>query len=476
MDEIKLILPQIKAPTGEAFEITPTDTPGVFKTYSGSDLNFGYGNTTYIAYVYSNDGRSMFYSDSRTNFTLTIPEPGEYKVHICAEKDYVAHNGKYILGFSGIKPMKTDAVPEWKDDMAGTISAAWRPTKETKVVFPESMRKLSAKEKAKLETPVEYQFGSADSTEEDYKKGLVSYKTAAGTRVREIHIDAVTPGKKTVVAGLCDMHINYVNEEDENDAEIQYTNKTRYWGYGNSLTQRALFGMAFADIYDQCIIAGDILDYMSMGATRMVIEGIIKPYPDVLMTPGGHDITKNMETGFRDVLPVEERRAHLQSFWPHDLFYASKVVNDSVLCVAIDNGAGTYLDCQVEKLKADVELARKNGYTLLMFQHEPIATDIEKYENTSCLDTNCAAPVKQNFNFRGPNNIGGIDREVSEATRKIFEIIKSSPDVIKGVFSGHRHYNFYYEITADDGTLIPQYVMRASAYDEYGNIAKIVVE
>ena len=167
MDEIKLIHPQIKAPTVEAFEITPTDTPGVFKTYSGSDLNFGYGNTTYIAYVYSNDGRSMFYSDSRTNFTLTIPEPGEYKVHICAEKDYVAHNGKYILGFSGIKPMKTDAVPEWKDDMAGTISAAWRPTKETKVVFPESMRKLSAKEKARLETPVEYQFGSADSTEED---------------------------------------------------------------------------------------------------------------------------------------------------------------------------------------------------------------------------------------------------------------------------------------------------------------------
>ena len=75
MDEIKLILPQIKAPTGEAFEITPTDTPGVFKTYSGSDLNFGYGNTTYIAYVYSNDGRSMFYSDSRTNFTSPFPNP-----------------------------------------------------------------------------------------------------------------------------------------------------------------------------------------------------------------------------------------------------------------------------------------------------------------------------------------------------------------------------------------------------------------
>lgn len=476
MDEIKLILPQIKAPTGESFEITATDTPGVFKTYSGSDLNFGHGKTKYIAYVYSNDGRRMFYSDSRTDFTLTIPEPGEYKVHICAEQDYIAHNGKYILGFRGLKAPSTDTVASWNDDGTGTLSAAWRPTVETKVVFPKSMRYLSAEEKAKLETPAEYQFGSAESTEEDYKKGLVSYKTVAGTRVREIHVDAVASGKKTVIAGLCDMHINYVNEEDENDAEIQYTNKTRYWGYGNSLTQRALYGMAFADIYDQCVLAGDILDYMSKGATKMVIDGIIKPYPEALMTPGGHDITKNMETGFKDVLPIEERRAHLQSFWPHNLFYASKIVNDSVLCVAIDNGAGTYLDCQIEKLRADIELARKNGYTVLIFQHEPIATDIEEYAQTPCLDINCSDPVKQVFNFCAANNIGGIDREDSEATKKIFEIIKSSPDVIKGVFSGHRHYNFYYEISADDGSRIPQYVMRASAYDEYGNIAKIVVE
>ena len=475
MDEIKLILPTIKAPTGESFEITPTEEKGVFKTYSGNNLNFGYGNTTYIAYVYSNDGRSMYYSDSRTNFTLTIPEPGEYKVHICAEKDYVAHNGKYILGFSGIKPAKTELVSQWKDDGTGTISASWRPTTETKVIFPESMRNLSENEKNLLETPTVYQFGSKDSTEEDYKKGLVSYYTKAGTRVREIHVPLKGCGKKTVIAGLCDMHINYVNEDDENDAEIQYTNKTRYWGYGNSLTQRALYGMAFADIYDQSVLAGDILDYMSKGAAKMVIDGIIKPYPNALMTIGGHDITKNMETGFRDVVPLEERRAFLKSFWPHDLFYVSKVVNDCVLCIAIDNGTGSYLDCQIEKFKADIELARKNGYTVLIFQHEPIASNIDCYAETTCLD-DCIDPVKAIFNFCGSLNIGGTDRADSEATKQILDIIKNSSDVIGGVFSGHRHYNFYYEICANDGTHIPQYVMRASAYDEYGNVAKIVVE
>ena len=475
MDEIKLILPQIKATTGEEFEITPTETAGVFKTYSGSDLNFGYGNTTYIAYVYSTDGRRMFYSDARTDYTLTIPEPGEYKVHICAEKDYITPNGKYILGFHGMKPLKTELVPEWNDNGTGTISAAWRPTTETKVVFPESMRKLSDEEKKNLETPTTYQFGSAESTEEDYKKGLVSYFTKAGTRVREIRLPLKGKGKKTIVAGLCDMHINYVNSEDENDAEIQFTNKTRYWGYGNSLTQRALYGMAFADIYDQCVIAGDILDYMSRGAAQMVKEGLIKPYPEALMTIGGHDITKNMETGFRDALPLEERRAFLKSFWPHDLFYASKVVNDSVICIAVDNGTGSYLDCQIEQFKNDIALARKNGYTILIFQHEPIASNIDDYAETPCLDA-CNDPVKMVYNFCGANNIGGIDRNDSEATKQFIELVKDSADVICGVFSGHRHYNFYYELIANDGTKIPQYVMRASAYDEYGNVAKIVLE
>ncbi len=475
MDEIKIIPPAIKASTGETFDVIPTETAGVFKTYSGNTLNFGYGNTTYIAYTFSNDGKQIYYSDSRNDFTLTIPEPGEYKIHICAEKDYIAHNGKYILGFSGIKPPKTDAVPEWKDDGAGTLSAAWRPTVETKVVFPKSLKALSDEEKAIAASPVSFFGGNENSSEEEFRKGQVIYKTVAGTRVREIHIPAVKKGSKTIVAALCDMHINYVNEQDENDAEIQYTNKTRYWGYGNSLTPRALFGMAFADMFDQVVIAGDILDYMSMGATQMVTEGIVKPYPNVLMTPGGHDIVKNMETGFKDVLPLEKRQEHLQSFWPHDLFYASKVVNDSVLCIAIDNGTGSYLDCQVEKLRNDIELARKNGYTVLMFQHEPLATEISEYENTPCMDP-CNDPVKMSFNYHGPLSIGGAERNDSEASKKVLSIIKSSSDVIKGIFAGHRHYNYYIEFAADDGNIIPHYVMRACAYDTQGNVTKIVVE
>ena len=481
---INLLPPGIRATSGDVFEVTPTEEDGVFSTWSGDNKNFGYGMTTYIAYTYSKDGNNVYYSDSRTGYKIKIEEEGTYTLQVAGEKDHIAHNGKEIPGFTTALLTLPEGKNSWIDDGCGTITAVFDETAEklpeqTPTVYAESLKDLPKEEQEEMKKAVEYYLGSEEATEKDYYTGEVNYKTVYGTRVREIHVPAVKKGIKTTIAALADLHMNHVTELDRDDAEIQYTNKTRHWGRNGSLTPRGMRGLAFSDMFDQTVIAGDILDYQSYGAAKAVRDHIIKPYPQIMMTIGGHDVTRNMETGYPDRIPLAYRQAFLQAFWPHDLFYYSKLVNDSVLLIAMDNGLGRYSEEQLEKFSADIEKARKNDYTVLIFQHEPIASRDEKYTETNCMDP-CNDPVKTVFNYCDAKQIGGIGRSDSEITKAVYELIVNSADVIKAVVAGHRHYNYFIEMPAktSDGKdcVIPQYVIRASAYDEYGNVALFVIE
>lgn len=487
MENMKYILtpPAIRAVTGEAFAVAATEEEGVFSTYSGCDKNFGYGMTTYIAYTYSKDGGEVYYSDSRTGFKIKLPEEGAYILEVAGEKTHTAHNGKEIPGFTTELLKLPEGKNAWVDDGCGTIKAIFDEnaepvSKPEPIKYAESLASLSAEKQEEMKKAVEYTLGSENSTEREYYEGAVNYKTAYGTRVREIHIPAVTKNGKTTIAALADLHMNHITEEDKNDAEVQYTNKTRWWGRNGSLTPRGMHGLAFADMFDQTVIAGDILDYQSAGAAKAVRDYIIKPYPEAMLTIGGHDITRNMETAFPDIVPLAYRQAYLQAFWPHNIFYYSKLVNGSVLCIAMDNGRTRYTAEQLEKLKADIKLARENGYTVIIFQHEPIASRNEKHAQTVCMDVPCNDPVKEVFNFYDAKQVGGFGFKADESTMATYELIINSADVIKAVVAGHRHYNYFMEMPAKthDGkdAVIPQYVIRASAYDEFGNVALLVVE
>ena len=138
---------------------------------------------------------------------------------------------------------------------------------------------------------------------------------------------------------------------------------------------------------------------------------------------------------------------------------------------------------QKEKLAKDLALAREMGYVVLLFAHEPIATQNPAHQNITKED---AMLVGDPTGFpkdyctgesRGSYLVGSCCCD--EITLNVYRLILSSADVIKGVFAGHHHSDFHLDIlaTKPDGTpvTIPQYVHNATAYHN-GHFMRILVK
>ena len=167
---------------------------------------------------------------------------------------------------------------------------------------------------------------------------------------------------------------------------------------------------------------------------------------------------------------MQSRLDLLQSIWPHDLHYASFVLKGKVMLIQLDNSLNAFLDSQVEPFKADLALAREKGYAVLLFYHVPIATgNPDDYCAVSPLDGESTHNL-----FSGP--IGSFSKG---ASKEVYTLITENADIIKGAFCGHLHKDFYSNIkgTGENGKghLIPQYLMRGSAYEQ-GHMFRIIVK
>lgn len=228
----------------------------------------------------------------------------------------------------------------------------------------------------------------------------------------------------------------------------------------------------------RALIKGDTLDYLSCGAMELMQKYIFDADPQVLCCLGGHELTKQMETGRPDQLPLEERLAILQKFWRHDIHYAAKLIKNKVLAVAIDNSQSHYLDCQIGRLKKDIETAKEKGYIILLFQHEPIST--QNPEDQTCRAI--WAQYKTEYNFYDGAIVGGDF--ANAADRKVYQLITENADVVKGIFCGHLHSVFYNEIQASytdaqgsHKAVIPQYTLTSNAYEDYaGLLMRIIIQ
>ncbi len=167
----------------------------------------------------------------------------------------------------------------------------------------------------------------------------------------------------------------------------------------------------------------------------------------------------------------------LKEVWPHDLHYASAVLGGKVMLIQLDNSTSSdvpdvgtcFYPEQVSLLRADLEKAREKGYVVLLFYHIPIATGNAK-------DYRSVSPYNgEQSNFYS----SGIGRYSTGASKEVYTLITNNADIIKGAFCGHAHNDYYTNIkgTGQNGTghLIPQYIMRASAY-ESGHMFRIIVE
>lgn len=289
----------------------------------------------------------------------------------------------------------------------------------------------------------------------------------------EVNIDSGLGGEEVNIAMMNDMHINYCDEVDETDEEVMYTKARRWWNANGSSIVPVDNAMDAAQYFDQTVIAGDTMDLLAHGTMELTKKHVFDRDPNVLIPVGSHEFSKQVGTGVSDKMTLDERREIVRKFWIHDIHYATKDVKDKVICVGVDNSAGYYYDGVAEKLQAEVERARKENKIILLFQHEPLSTGVPEDEKCRAL----YAAYMDVSNFYDKDLIYSKKKPLKHDDEKMYEVLKNSTDVIKGVFAGHLHSLFYNEINFDNGKRLPQYTCVGNTYFGYaGVITRIIVK
>lgn len=310
------------------------------------------------------------------------------------------------------------------------------------------------------------------------KRTWIYRRNDTGVYVREVTVDSGhNDSREAHILHITDLHFNAVNDEDRDNDEVMGTAKCRWWNAGGKSVIAAEKTMTHARGFDQTILTGDTLDYLSMGAIELLKRHVFDVDPTVIATLGGHETTRQMETGRPDATSLESRLEVLRKAWNSDLFYVSRIIKDKVMIIAMDNSQGYYWPKQVQNLETDVYAAKKAGLPVLIFQHEPLCTRNPAEKNLQPIRRNDTGEF--DFCVKG---IGGEDAD--EVTKAVYHLIITNADTIKGVFCGHLHSDYYTEILASytdlggqiHNTVIPQYILTAAIYDDYaGHVLEITV-
>ena len=303
-----------------------------------------------------------------------------------------------------------------------------------------------------------------------------------GQYVCHMEIDLGLGEDSVEIAHIADCHLNFANERDMSDAETPYTLECRK-AFRNGVTlpstENALKACAFSDA---TVVNGDILDYITYGTLDAVKEHIVDAFPDIMMTVGWHDMTKQMQTKRPNLLSDAQRQAMLQEIWPHDIHYYSRVIGKKITVVCLGTRLISYSADFYDKLSAEIDRARREGRYILIFQHEPLATrrECDREVTPAFTRTNGYGVLR---NFCDGEKIMAREGDPEELTLRVYELLRSNADVVKGIFAGHYHNQFYTEIpayTEKDGVreeaVIPQYVVHIAGVDDGGYLMRIILK
>ena len=319
-------------------------------------------------------------------------------------------------------------------------------------------------------------------------KSLWRYTDHGELCVREVTIDSPSGKGETVIVHMTDLHYKECNEQDLKDPVLASTAEHR-WAFDTKYTvPNARRALDYADSLSpaQIVITGDALDYLSEGSLELLKREIWDRYREadgtvrrVLVTMGNHEPLRQMQGTVPETISTEDRIRMVADAWEHDIDYVSRVLEDKVMIIGIDNstrcddGNPGFYEHQIPLLKRDLALAREKKYVVLLFYHVPLVTGKE-------ADTRVEASVIGDPNGKFGNFYhGGIGPWCSDAAKEMYELITSGADVIKGLFCGHNHNDYYTEVAArtSDGeeTVIPQYVLIGTPYQK-GHVLKITVK
>ena len=288
-----------------------------------------------------------------------------------------------------------------------------------------------------------------------------------GIMFRTAHFDTEKGGDPIEILHTTDLHLNCLDAVDciERRPCILSTREFRLGYRDGSTVPNTVRTMALSKFFDQTVVTGDTLDYITHGTFDLTKRLVWDVCPDAFVTIGGHDITRVMQGKVPDDTTLESRYALLSENWRHDIHYVSRVLGDKVRVVAVNNGQSRFFSHQTERLRADISDARARGHIVLLFWHEPICT-----RNPNEVDV---VPIRVNDGSGTRDfchSFIGKDGQTCAESLEFYNLVTHNADVIRGIFCGHWHSDFYTEILAEtpDGkkTVIPQYVLTGNMYDK----------
>ncbi len=310
---------------------------------------------------------------------------------------------------------------------------------------------------------------NADGQDENH----ASYMLKNGILVRDIVIGNKAAGGTPIeIAAFSDIHFNSRNKQDlllNNPAiNAQYeglvVDGTKYvremgrvdLGYGSVKNSAML--MEYGSFFDKTVVIGDIMDFFSFGSAELTKKLLFDRSINgsALFALGNHETAElfakvTAARGFNEMFSQAFKYNSMnRSFWPHDIYYHSEVVTKAdkkVKLVVLDNQSGTYAPVIATKLEKDIADSKADGTPILIFQHVPLNTYNSDYATYIPLDRDFGS--KDCFDGNIYDGSDNITRNSSDATtRKVYNLIASNPDVIKGIFAGHVHNNYYTEVAA----------------------------
>lgn len=327
---------------------------------------------------------------------------------------------------------------------------------------------------------------TAKPTEPDTPKDPWHYGMWNNVRIREVTIDSGKGGDPVTVIQLSDLHLGMCTAEDLKNPTLASTAQYRKWGANGAFVPNAKSALDYADSQnpDQIVITGDAIDYPSEGSMNLLKETVWDRYRDeggkvsrVLIALGNHEREQKMEGKVDESLTLAEREQMVKDNWEHDILYTSRILKEKVMVIQMDNGMGYFRDEQVPLLRDDLALAREKGYTVLLFFHEPISTGNPKDRDVNASYVGKGAGTS--FNFYTGSTVANPFADAGSTNGAIYQMIVNSADVVRGVFCGHLHADYYTEIQAKtpDGQakVIPQYVLTGTPYDK-GHALKITIQ
>lgn len=293
------------------------------------------------------------------------------------------------------------------------------------------------------------------------------------------------PNEDTTGVYVRNVNIDASNVEGDTITVVQLNDV--HFGTANSSTNNANNALTYAKNAnaDRVVVVGDVMSDKSQANIDAMVdvfnESTIFDPERIIMCIGNHD-AREYQSG-SETTSLKNRLALLEKVWKNNLYYSSDVIDEKVMIIQMDNasqaggtGKSAFWAAQVPLLKADLDIARANGYVVLIFYHMPLNTNNSDMSATTAITAYGDAVSNESINYYDDTNLVGVNS--TGASKQIYDLITNNADVIAATFCGHMHADYYTEIVAKtalgEDKNIPQYVLVGNMYNS-GHVINITV-